>query len=158
MDKEVNMTIANNGQNIFGFDIDNKELGKEDLSNVQVFCDNESKEIVGLVVLRRLSDVSSDDKKKIIVQIGIRAVLGTVEVCSQMFEEMLEWCVLKAQILKELRHKTIHLQIHLLGLDDESCVFFSKNNFKNIKSYDTTDKFFASMMPHFKKHIFELEI
>ncbi|KAL6951068.1 hypothetical protein ACO0QE_000361 [Hanseniaspora vineae] len=158
MDKEVNRTIADNGLKIFGFDIDNNELGKLDLSNVQVFRDNESKEIVGLVVLRPLSDVSSDDKKKIIVQIGIMAVSGTDEVCSQMFEEMLEWCVLKAQILRELRDETIYLQIHLLGLDDKSCVFFSKNNFKNIKSYDTTDKFFASMMPHFKKHIFELEI
>ncbi|KAL6949124.1 hypothetical protein ACO0QE_001614 [Hanseniaspora vineae] len=107
MDKEVNRTIADNGLNIFGFDIDNKELGKEDLSNVQVFRDNESKEIVGLVVLKPLSDVSSDDEKKIIVQIGIMAASGTDEVCNQMSEEMLEWCVLKVQILRELQYKII---------------------------------------------------
>ena len=158
-DKEINNTVAENGFNIFGFNITSKEIvAKQDLSNVHVFRNNDNSAIVGLVVLKPFFDAYSRDEEKCVVQIGIMAASEIEEIYDQMFEEMLEWCISKTQTLKEFSHKQVYLQIEILGLDNQSCVFLSKKNFKNIKSHNTTDEFLASMMPLFKRHVFELEL
>ena len=158
-DKEINDTIAEKGHNIFGFNIEDKDtLANQDLSNVQVFRNNENDEIVGLVVLKPYSDALCNEGDECIVEIGMFGASGIDKIHDQLCEEMLEWCLAKMQVLKETHHKTIHLQIHLLGIDRATFLFLNKKKFKRISSYKTSDKYFANKLPGFKKHVLELKL
>ncbi|OEJ90245.1 hypothetical protein AWRI3579_g569 [Hanseniaspora osmophila] len=158
-DKEINDTIAEKGYNIFGFNIEDKEhLADQDLSNVQVFRNNENDEVVGLVVLKPYSDALFSEEDECVVEIGMMGASGIDKIHDQLCEEMLEWCLAKMQTLKETHHKTIHLQIHLLGIDSQTFLFLNKKKFKRISSYKTSDKYFANKLPGFKKHVLELKL